>query len=99
MSDPVKMRPLWCREPCWTCGIEGYATRTQPKPADAPYYCEGCVMHERGRESAIAEARAHVEALLALLTPLERNPYDRDRAAMRAAIAWLERTKGGGDGT
>jgi len=40
-NEPT-MRGLWCKEPCWECGEEGYATRTVDKPKDEPYICGHC---------------------------------------------------------
>jgi hypothetical protein len=42
VAERVKMRPLWHKEPCWECGQEGFATRTQSTPENEPYYCSEC---------------------------------------------------------
>jgi hypothetical protein len=67
------MRPLWCKEACWECGTEGYATRTQPRPADEPYYCARC---SAGR--AVAE-RYEAEAAR-LRATIEQATRERDEA-------------------
>lgn len=45
--DDQEMRPLWCKESCWDCGEEGYATRTITRPKSEPYYCVECEIHRR----------------------------------------------------
>ena len=57
MSD-VEMRPLWHKEPCWTCGEEGFATRTEYKPVTEPYICESCEMYERGYKDGVEHTKA-----------------------------------------
>lgn len=52
MSKEIKMRPPWCKEACWDCGAEGYATRTEPRPAAEPYYCEVCWAFREAEEQA-----------------------------------------------
>jgi len=55
------MRPLWSKEECALCGMEGYATRTMPRPASDIYICGECETHkegyEEGYEAGFAEAR------------------------------------------
>jgi hypothetical protein len=56
--EKIKMRPLWCREPCWICGKEGYATRTVRKPVNKPYVCAACAaakMQAAADDDQIAE--------------------------------------------
>lgn len=64
MGDAVEMRPLWCKEECWNCGTEGYATRTIATPKSQPYHCSVCEYalkeEARARErvaKAVADAR------------------------------------------
>jgi hypothetical protein len=56
------MRPLWSKESCWDCGKAGYATRTESRPADDPYYCEECEIH-REYQPRISELEERVKEL------------------------------------
>lgn len=44
----IKMRKLWSKEPCYSCGFEGYATRTQSRPVNEPHFCSDCESYEAG---------------------------------------------------
>jgi hypothetical protein len=62
----MSMRKLWSKEECCSCGVVGYATRTETRPVEEPYLCEACEIYAKRdqQEIQLREALAGVTSVV-----------------------------------
>lgn len=78
-----KMRPLWSYEPCANCGMEGYATRTEARPASDKYLCPECETWERAAKEFAVQTKELCKENAKLRRLLQRM-LDSDHAVQTA---------------
>jgi len=62
MTDISQMKLPWTREPCSVCGVEGSATRAEPKPLTDVYTCDTCAAQIKGYERGYLDGMAATHA-------------------------------------